>query len=525
MPRHPADIILKKLRVKIWMNRILDYMIMGLVVSAIVSLLFMMFVHFYPLVYVARRVFYLNLIISTIFVLVGIFKKPKIQDAAAIGDGLGLEDRLITYIEYKEDDSAIVEAFKEDLEYMIMDNPILSRYKFKINFKNLISAILIVLLSGASYFLPSGARELAEERQDINIALRQESENIKRLRESEEASVLDDEIQRELTDTLKELERKLEKTYSFSEAAADISEGQREISELVDRNRSDLVEALSGVFEGSSVNQVEVQPNFRNGNRDNILELNANKGFSKNEQQKILDSLKREMDKPHTLNTKKALEKIRSKLEKGSLSGEELKKVLKSRDGQADIENIKENTLIKLQEAKERLISQGDKGMNNQGGQQRLSTFAEGENIDYRQGESSNDSRSKLLSGGMGNKPVKSTDGIGGGGQRASGEGDKQGLFGEVAKNIESTRIGEEEGEISQIYGEASESGVLIHSESYSALAIEGEIKALKSSLIEFKKEGINYVLKYDIPLHRKELIMEYFKQLNGGKTDGDGGY
>ncbi|SHJ87666.1 hypothetical protein [Paramaledivibacter caminithermalis] len=516
MQSHPAEKTLKKLKGKIWGERILNLMIQGLLVSSIFLFLSILFSHIYPIVYVFRKVVYMALFILIIFISIGLFKKPLLQEAATIGDSLGLKDRLVTYIEYKDNKSPVVEVFMENLEHIIENMDIVKKYKVKIKFKNLLIAALISSLSLGVYFLPSNARQIAEESEDINKMIKEEAKKIRDIKEKKIDSASDD-ASKDLINTLEKLEKKLESCYSFNEAATEISQTQRKIEGIDVRNTYDMIEALSGVFNGTLAMENSFEISLMNDDIDKNLDIGLNTNFSEEDQQKFLKNLKKEMDKPHNSNTKDILKKIEAELANNSLNKEKLKRMIKYNK-----ENIEEDTLIKLQEAKERLMAQDDNGMKNQVGDYQFSTFDKGKNMDYRKGEVSDSDENKMFIGGRGNKSVTSSCGIGGGHQRASDEGRGEETLGELDKNSKNERLGDDGSSVSNIYGQINDSGTIIHQVSNKVLAIDGESSILEAALKEFQKDGLKYVYKYKIPLKRRELIMDYFSRLNGGELDGE---
>lgn len=521
MKKHRANLILKRLRRRIWAERILNWIINGMLALGIIIILLMTVIHLYPLVYPLKKAVYVLALVMTVALSIGFLQRPKLRDAACLGDSLGLEDRLITYIEYKEENTPFIKVFLEDLEDILKDHDFLKRYRLRLRSKRLFAGILMICISFGLYCLPTESREVAKEREEINKIVRAEAEEIKKLLEEENALSKDEELQGEARDILEDLEKRLKDTYDFNEAAGEIYNAQRKIEDILKKDHIDTIEALCGAFQGASTANEDLKNALKSGDIESAIKLSKNRSFTDKEQGEMLQGLELEEKRPHTTTTKEKLNAIRKDLEKKSFTGEALAKTIKSLRDREAMENVEKGVLDELKETKERFIAKSDSGMKNMGGQDKVSTFTKGKETDLSSGEASNNQGNELLAGGVGNKAMSNTEGVGGGKGSASGKGTDQGVFGEVERATEANRLGEAEGSISKISGQSSEAGNITSKFSDRALAIEGEKMDLQGALMEYKKEGMKYVYKQNIPVGRRELVMEYFMQLSGGMKDG----
>lgn len=522
MEKQRVEQILKKLRRKIWTERIIDWIINGLAASAVCITIFMIFTHLYTLVYGLKKSLYIFASIMIVALIIGFLKRPKLKETAILGDRLGLNDRLITYLEYREKNTPFIEVFLEDLDFILKNCNFHKKYKLKIGGKKLFLGILLLCISFGIYYLPTENREIVKEKEEINKILKEEASEIKKVIEEEIALDEHKDIQREARDVLKKLEKNLKDTFDFNEAAAEITEAQREAQNIFKKDEEDILEALSGVFQGASAASGDFKNALKSQDIENAIELSKDRTFTHKEQEKILESLKLEEERPHTSRTKEKLNTIKRELENKTFTGNSLKKVLKSSNKSYAMENVEKEILTKLQESKERFLAKSDSGMKNKGGQDRLSTFAEGKETDLSSGETGSREGNELLAGGFGNKAVNSSEGVGGGGSAAYGEGRKTEVFGKQQKNTDTNRLGDAEVSISQITGQKSQSGDITNKFSNEVLAIEGERKDLEGVFMEYRKEGMKYIYRQNIPLGRRELIMKYFTSINGGKANGE---
>ncbi|MCT4564911.1 MAG: hypothetical protein N4A68_11460 [Maledivibacter sp.] len=522
MEKHRADLMLKRLRRRIWAEGILNWLINGMLASGIIATLLMAFIHLYPLVYPLKKAVYLLALVMTIALTIGLLQRPKLKDTAYLGDSLGLEDRLITYIEYREENTPLIKVFLEDLEDILKDGDFLKKHRLRLRGKRLFASILMICISLGIYYLPTETRELAKEREEINKIVRGEAQEIKKLLEEDNSLGKDKELQGKARDILEDLERRLKNTYDFNEAAGEIYHAQREIEDIWRKDHIDTLEGLCGALQGASDANKDLKNALKSGDMEGVIKLSKNRSFTDKEQEKMLQGLELEEKRPHTTITKEKLNEIRKDLEKKSFTGEDLARTIKSLRDREALEDLEKGILDELRETKERFIAKSDGGIKNRGGQDKVSTFTQGNKTDLGSGGGSDREGNELLAGGVGNKAMDNTEGVGGGKGFASGKGTDQGIFGEVEGATEANRLGEADGSISRISGQSSKAGNITSKFSNGAVAVEGEKMDLQGALMEYEKEGMKYVYKQNIPVGRRELVMEYFMQINGGMKDGE---
>ncbi|SKC45770.1 coiled-coil domain-containing protein [Maledivibacter halophilus] len=522
MRKKKIILVLKKLRRKIWIERIINSIIKGLMVFSILIFIFMIFTQIYPVVYGIKKAVYIFIFTMIISILIGIFKRPKLKEAALVGDKFGLEDRLITYIEYKEENTPLMEIFLEDLKYILENFNPLKKYKIKIKVKRLFTGILFICISLGIYYLPTGTRGVAAEREEINKELTEEAREIKKILEEEMASEEDSNIKKEKKEILKDLEKKIERTFDFKDGAGEIANAQRRIEELYERNNEDILRALAGIFQGVSPDHRDLENALMNRDIENTMDLIKNKIFTEIEQKKILENLKAEEKNYYSVETKEELNKIKKKLENKEFSNETLRKSLEEIKEKKALKDMEKDILSELQESKERFFSKSKDGIEAPKGEKKLSALTKGEKADLKSGEKSREESSELLAGGFGNEAQSNTKGIGRGGKSASGEGTGEKAFGELEKNSQDKRLGDDKGDISNIRGEESKTGNIESKSSNEVFAVEGEKKDLRTELIKYENQGMKYIYKQNIPLERKDLVIKYFMEINGGKTNGE---
>lgn len=510
--------IIKKIRRKIWRNKIIEMLVNGLFYAAVLLLILTLTLFFYPVVYAPIKAFYIVAGIMVFVLLIGIFKRPGLYQAAAEGDSNGLEERLITYWEYKEEDSLMVEILNDEVENALREKDLSRMCSLKISGRKLLlSAVIFVVIWGV-YLLPVGKRQEAEKKEEVNVQIKKEAQDIKELR-SEMASEISDKEGEKVLSALIELERNMKSSYDFNRAAAEVTAAQKNLNQC-SGNSSEALEAMAGLFAGTGVEHEELQKALESGNINKALELSNGEQFSAPEQEALLQNMEKQRNILENSGLKEELSQLEAALKEQALTGDKLSEALESMAKRKKLQEVIEKTDLELQECKERLLARAEQGIKTPGGKDQLESFAMGETAGYDMGERTSEQGGDLATGGNGNSAMSNPNGIGGGGQNASGKSNGQSAFGEVEKLEEDVRLGDDKSSTSQVKGQWGEEGSIIDKTADQVPAETGEYKYIERAVSTFQEQGMAYVEKFEVPLEREPLVMRYFSQLNGGNID-----
>lgn len=516
MSGNPLDLVLLKLRRKLWLENVLHWLISGLLVTAGMLFVFVVSAHLYPLLYVPGKALYAGGALMALALAAGLLKRPDLKQAAAAGDRLGLEERLTTYLEYRNREFALGEAFREEAEYAVQNINPLSRYKLSINGKKILAAAILIILAWGIYFLPSETRQAAGEREEINRELQKEAGKIKKIREELPETKDDRENNEQLLSVLKTLERRLSRAGDFDLAAAEVADAQKKLGRSV-ASQDEIMQSLAGIFEGTGSGHQVLREALRSGDLEKAVKLSAESQFTDSERKTMLDNLQEAAGAASSPELKSELARLKTALEDNALSGEKLQEALRAVADTGKLFAPEEKVALELQQSKERLLARTNGGINSPGGGDRLAAFAAGETSDYSRAETTGSSGGDLAAGGPGGHHTGSSHGVGGGGNKASGEGNGEGLTGELARREQATRLGEEGAPLSRVQGQLGTEGGMVDKAADRVPTETGELSTPDRVRAEFGEADMEYVLKYPIPLPRRELVMEYFTLLNGG--------
>lgn len=517
--------ILNKLRNKIWIEEILKNMINGFCISSIIFFSFVTIAHFFPIVYVLKKSVLMLLILMGLSVCVGFFRRPSIQKTAVIGDELGLKERLVTYLEYKNEDSAMIENFKEELSSTLGVFDLVKAYKIKLSIKRILINFVVCILAIGIYFIPSSSMNVATNQEMIHKELKEESKKIHELKEKIKNDLEDENLNMEQKEkiilTLEKTEEKLKSSFDYDEGAIDVMDAQKKIKEMNSENLGKELKSLVGAFDG--IGQKEsIKDAFASGDVEKINQQLKSKFFSKEEQKKIIENMNEiEKNLGNQEMKKELLNKMKTTIEEEP-TGERLAKALEDMKETKKLKQLAKETESKLNSMKERLLAKGDEGFKGISGEEKASDFAKGQNEDTQNGEMTHQKGNEIAQGDRGNQHMENANGLGGSnGTNFENENATEKL-GKVERQENATRLGKDKEDASFVKASWQKDGKFTDKESDQAMAQRGEHEALDVLHGKFQKQGMEYIKKQQIPLSRRELVLAYFNKLNGGAENGE---
>ncbi|MCG8403413.1 MAG: hypothetical protein MJA84_17720 [Firmicutes bacterium] len=516
MPRQPLDLALKQLRRKIWLQNIISRLLNGLLAAAALSFLCLAAAHLYPLLHAPAKALYLGAAALSLSLAAGLASRPGLKRTAAVGDGLGLEERLTTYLEYRERDFPLAPLFLAEAENTVRNLNPPGLYRISVNGKKLLAAAVLIVLAWGVYFLPSEARREAREKEEIVREIQREAEKIKTLRQQLAAAGQDPQSKDTLS-VLKSLERNLNRSGDFNRAAAEVAAAQKELGSWGNKPVSEIMEALAGLFEGAGAGAKGLPGALRSGDLAKAAALSAQSAFSAREQKNLLDNLSGTAANALSPGAGEELARLKTLLADNALTGAKLQEIMRSLDTTREKPALEEELAVELQQSKQRLLARAQKGEKSPGGRDYLTAFAPGETGAYNRAEALGAPGSDPLAGGPGGRPFSGSQGVGGGGAAASGEGTGAGAPGRVARQEQAVRPGGDGAAPSRVLGKLGDQGLIVDKTAPGVPAQTGELQLHAQAWASFGAEDTEHLWKHRVPLQRRELVMEYFQQLNGG--------
>ncbi|RKD21429.1 hypothetical protein SAMN02745883_01171 [Caminicella sporogenes DSM 14501] len=524
MSESRIDYVIKKLRRKIWIDRIQQYTVYAFCIGAVGISILIIIGHAYPIIYLFKKAIVLMSVVVLLGILAGLLHRPSLKYTAYVGDELDFENRFTTYMEYKKVQNPIVEVFKEEVEYALEQKNILREYSFHFCWKIAMVGFFILVLAVGLYFIPSNGMKIAKYKEEIHEELKKESKKIQRVVKELKEDIDEDkrenvEYTSKIMFNLQELEKKLSKSFDYKEAAFHVADVQNKIKKCCSNINNEDKSLYTGIFNGIEGNHQILKQAVDNDDMSKVFNILKDEYFTKEEKKKILENIE---NIKSSFKDKEYINSIANKIKtalKRENTGGALADILQEQYYKKRELKIAQKTIVRLQNMKERLIDKAFMdGFKSFDGDKKGADFARGgENELFRDGELSNIKADEFAIGSEGNKLMGNADGVGGGSKDAqSNTGEVK--TGEISKGSDATRLGLESKNISYLQGSFQETGKIIDKKVRAVIGDTGNLKELQRLYKSFQKEGMDYILKQEIPLEYKQLIINYFDKLSGGK-------
>lgn len=513
---------IRKLRNRMWLGNIAESLVISLLISSACILLLSVLGHLTVIVHAFRKAAFLLAAACVAGMAAGVARRPGMKRAALAGDRLGLQDRLVTYLEYRGRRGAVLDAFRRELGEALARRSPAGMYPVNFRWKGALAAVLIIAVSACLLFAPSPRVEEARFKEAVNTELKQEAANVALMKKAlaEEAAKRGESSTSFLGERaalLANLERKLNKSYSYGEAALQVADTLKELEKLGPGIAGEDIKGLAGIFEGTGEKFAAAALLFKLGDAAGGARALQNLNFSEDEIRLMLENANRLIKDPErTQAQKQVLQKIKTGLEKQDFNGQKLSEALKSPPGGRNAGSVPE-VKTKLESMKERLLARSGEGFESLRGGSRGTVFTEGGSADLKEGEITSREAASVAQGDYGNQAARNPDAVGGGvpGSGGGGEAGREGL---VGRSDEPVFAGNGAGiNLQEVQGRWQEKGGrLTERLSSRVIGLEGESGGYETLYVEFQEEGMRYMDKFAIPPGKRQLVLEYFKKLNG---------
>lgn len=522
-----VEALIARLRIRMWVENILQSLVFSMLAAALLVLLLSIFAHLTVIVDTIPKTAAILATACIAGTLIGAARLPKIKQAARVGDRLGLQDRLTTYLEYKDRSGSVIEAFKQELDDVLLQFEARSLYKINFYSKQLLAAVIILGLSACLFLLPSLNREEARVRETVNRELKQEAEKVlalKNVLETPNASKVGPAelmTEEQARAKLEELESSLNKSYSYPEAALQVADTLQELESLGQGIAGEDIKGLAGIFDGGGEKLEKSGALLRQGDAQGAAGLLENAKLGEKERQLMLENTRRMLQKGgYTEAGKGVLENLQAGLEKDSFNPQKLSQLLRDVSKRPEMEQAMQEIKIKLGNMKERMVARSNEGIKSPGGGYQASKLTEGENDGRGNGETTDREAVSVAAGEYGLHAARNPDAVGGGVAGSGGreEADREG---QVAKSEQALLAGSPDtgGPVEELRGKwQEEDGRIVERVSDRVIGLAGDTGGYRNMYGEFQDEDMKYVDKSEIPAGKQQLVLKYLKSLEGGE-------
>lgn len=500
---------LRKLSFKIWRQKFLHNFIEINFWGSIGTLIISIISHIKPVIFLRQKLSAFWIILNIFIIIKTIMHRPDLKEAAVCGDRLGLQEKLVTYIEFENNEkykeSAIFGSFKSELEDEIQYFDVVKKYKININLKKLISYALIILVSFAVYFIPSSCMEEARESEKIHADIKNERLNIKEKGENAFNHIKNKNVKKDTSNVLNTLSKGLKNDYSYDDALEKINETEQKLNEIENEKYEEDMKTLSQMFKGTSLEDSRLSEELKNGNCDESI-LNEEVNIPQSDKDKILKNI----DNMKEFKDEDIKNEIKNKITSNEIKGKDIMESLKkSSDGEVKFKEQLNKSLAKLSAQKKQ------KGFENGSGDKMSDNFLlGGEKTSYRYGEKSDIKNTEKNMQGYGNEEREDNNSIGSSKTGENSEVKEKANAGTIKKGKSSSYDSEENNSPSLADSKISDNGKLISKGLKSVKGEHGSKKNMQNTWLNSQNETINSIFKYEISSDKKSIVTDYFKKL-----------
>lgn len=517
---NPAAVI-RKLRQRIWLNNILDSLSKAFILSS--SLIFLLSIggHVATLTNRLPRAAWLLAGFSAAAVITGMVRRPGLEQAAREGDGIGMQDRLTTYLEYGHRQGQVIEDFKAELDDALAQFDPVQGCKIKSQLKPALATVLLLAAAACIFFIPSAHVKEARSMEAINRELKQEAQKVESLKKTleEENGISESGSETQAAQVLARLEKRLNNGSGYLESALEVENAIKEIDGLQTGFTAEEARALAGVFDGAGADLARAASLLRHGDSEKAADLLAHTDITEQQRQILLKNTRQMLANGEADDrTKQRLEQLETRLNQEGMETQGLAAAIQPKPEDRQAADKMRTVGTKLESMKERLLAKAGDGFQSPGGNYQGDDVAEGENPDRKNGEITGNQASSLAQGNEGSPGWRSPNAVGGG-VPGGGAGEASGREGRVAEGDSPTWGGSgSAGEQQQLQGSTRASGGRIEERiSDRVVGLAGESGRHDALTGNFGSAELEYLDKYQVPADKKQMVMEYFRSLKGG--------
>jgi len=520
---------IKKIKLRIHLNIIINYIIWGIIAALLCGAAVSISALLLPLYKVYLIVLKLVVLGAGIALLIGLTRIPKNYKAARTADSLGLKERIITSLELigKEDMFAALQ--KKDTLSKLKELDYKSKIKFKINRKQIALFIVFVFIITATNFIPTKAKDKAEQKYKFNITQEEKIASIEKVEKNiKKNSTLKEEDKKELLDNLASLKKEIKEAKDLSEIDNSLTKFQMKTDEIKNKYKeNDLNNVASGLSRNNYTNNLANA--IERGDKEEIAREISNlpqniQGANEEEQKKIAKDFSDTAKNTEDSELKKSLNDMAEKLASNnpekfkdlanSLNSfkDSVNKTMDNKYAKNELKDIQSNFMPenKVAENQQQQNQSGQTGNNpqsdNQQGQNGSNAGSQSQNGNNEQGQKS---------GGNSENPENKS----GDNENKSGDSGKEGQNSGSSNNSSKTGNGDKgsSGLTKTENGKASqgEDVYLPPPPADSKTSTENNKPQDLSKVIgKYKEKAYENMNSYVIPEAMKDIIKSYFTSL-----------
>ena len=243
--------IISKLKLKTYINIFIRQTYWNLIIIGIVFTMIIMGSKFVPIIFLKGKLIKLGLFLSIVIYLVGFKNRNQWKkELVKLDNG----SKIITAIEYENDNSDIAKLQREDTQRFVQEQDISKLYFIRIYHKNLIKYIgVIIMLLVVVNIIPTRVLEEKNYLENIEIKTQKTEKLLKKSETLINKASINNELKKELLKKLEESKDKIKKIENKDIFDKEIKQESKNIAKLAQKSNEELKKQLEKVFDNKDL--------------------------------------------------------------------------------------------------------------------------------------------------------------------------------------------------------------------------------------------------------------------------------
>ncbi|MBN6185725.1 hypothetical protein JQN58_01840 [Aneurinibacillus sp. BA2021] len=514
--RNAMDKALGQLRGKLWRERIIRIGLVGILAAGVWTFGVLGLSFATPLIYVEKKVLVGSSLLVLGSVLIGLLRPPSMYAAARCGDRLGMEERFVTYLEYKHTPTPLMALFIQEAEAALQKVRPVANWRLRLPNYVLICVGVLLLADLILFMLPSPTREIAYERERIQSRIRTEEMHVEKLRQMPAT------MSSHTEEALDTLAKELARATTYQEAASAVATAESKLAHGSGQQQALPISAAHALVQGTGITQEDLAQTAGIVQWAQEVSGGKDRPLPNEIQQKMFENIENIKKSKESVGFSSRLQTASERLQSGSMTAEQLGELLKESAASAHETPETEAITNKLEQMKERLLAlAGDTGQESDG-ETAASSVVFGDKKGLTNGEQAQTSGTEsTMAGGGGTQARQNPNGVGGTNAASSPHAPAARTH-EMAKGEEATRLSITTSS-SLLQGSWSDQGNIRDGQAKDVWADVTGDSPLGRAWVTFHQHGMEYIDRQAIPLTRERLVQQYFVEVSGGKKNGTG--
>jgi hypothetical protein len=524
------------LRRKLYVERLINKGLDMGVIYSLVLLALAITSHIIKVTYVSKWIGLISGVFLIALIILMFFIYPSLAMTIKVADSLGCSERIMTAWEFRKSEEIAPSLQRRDMETFTKGRPFHKLYKKQINYKRLLTGVLIASVAICLFFVKSPRKLEAREQEALDALIEEQIENLETAKEEHyEDNDISEEKQEEIDKILEQLMEQIKASETEEELIKNMDIAKNEMKKLDEGNLKEDLKKLASSLEDENLEALTeaIEEMDMAAIEEQLEELME--ALEKGElDESLVEALEAAASEMSNEALSEALEQLAANVANGDVT-----------QTQANIDNIKDIIQASLNSTdgnmsqfsqdmqgsiKEGLgqmasatslgeLTQGNMSANGPGGSATQGQVSEGA---AGQGGSSQGGSSSQGSGGEGGNGEGNAAGEGStnedeGYHEDDGSGGNKGggdyKEGEYEAIYQPNALGGSS-DPSYVQGAASGDGNSIW-QNVDGVPIEtGELIDYQDIYLQYQDEALQHIDSLDIPIIMQDIVMDYFSSI-----------